>query len=254
MPINMQLTIIRHGESANNQLVDKTIDHDDFLERRSPDPGLTARGKRQAELVGRHLAASEHPEAGGSLTRMHLNEASDYGVTQLYTSAMRRAMQTTRPIAEALGIPARVWVDIHEHGGMFHGNHRNGPVTSYPGMTRAEIAAEYPEYELPDDVTEEGWWRGGYEDMAACEARATRVAETLKGWAQEQPGEHIAMVTHGTFLDRLLKALLGIPFDSPFFFVQYNTGITRIDFMDNDFRIVRYVNRVQHLPAADVTK
>jgi broad specificity phosphatase PhoE len=68
----MQLTIIRHGESANNQLVDKTADHDDFLAHRSPDPDLTARGERQAELVARHLAASEHPEAGGSLTRLHL--------------------------------------------------------------------------------------------------------------------------------------------------------------------------------------
>ena len=254
MPINMQLTIIRHGESANNHLFDQTVDHDDFLERRSPDPDLTERGERQAEMVARHLTASDHPEAGGGLTRMHLNDASDYGVTRLYTSPMRRAMQTARPIANALGIPARVWVDIHEHGGMFHGNHRNGPVTSYPGMTRAEIAAEHPDYVIPDEVTDAGWWRGGYEDMEACEARAMRVAETLNGWAQEQPGEHIALVTHGTFLDRLIKALLGIPFDRPFFFTHYNTGLTRIDFLDNGFRLVRYMNRVQHLPAEDVTK
>lgn len=253
MPTNMQLTIIRHGESANNKLALSTATHDEFLAKRSPDPLLTSLGEEQAEIIAQHLAGDQHPENGQAAER--ISDRPGYGITQLYTSAVHRALLTTRPISDALGLPAKVWPDIHEHGGMFHGNRRNGDVTSYPGMNRAEIGAAFPGFELPDEVTDDGWWTGGYEDMAACEARATRVANTLKAWGAEQMGEHIALVTHGTFIDRLLKALLDIPFETDaFFFFHYNTAITRVNFMDGGFRILRFTNRVQHLPPVLVTK
>lgn len=252
MPTNMQLTIIRHGESANNRLAIAAATYDDFLAARSPDPLLTARGAEQAGIVAGHLAGAEHPENGE--VKENMADLPGYGITQLYTSAMHRAMKTTQPISDALGISPQIWVDIHEHGGMFLGNWRNGDVTSYPGMTRTEISAAFPGYQIPDEVTDEGWWSGGFEDTSACEVRATKVADTLKQWSTEQIGEHIAIVTHGTFEDRLIKALLDIPFDSSIYFFHYNTAITRINFMDNGYRIIRFANRVQHLPPEMVTK
>ncbi|MEZ4582643.1 MAG: phosphoglycerate mutase family protein [Caldilineaceae bacterium] len=59
----MQLFLIRHGESANNALGVGDISYEDYMAQRSPDPGLTQIGKRQAEMVARHLAADGHPES-----------------------------------------------------------------------------------------------------------------------------------------------------------------------------------------------
>ena len=104
----MQLYLVRHGESSNNALGTEDASYDEYMATRSPDPVLTRTGERQAELVAAHLA-----EAG-------------YDITELHCSAMMRAMQTAEPIGKALGILPSVWIDIHEHGGMFLGNPRNG--------------------------------------------------------------------------------------------------------------------------------
>ena len=110
----MQLFLIRHGESANNALGVGDISYEDYMAQRSPDPGLTQIGKRQAEMVARHLAADGHPESRNG-TPLASTRAG-YGIQTLYVSAMLRALQTARPIAAALGLAPQVMVDIHEHG------------------------------------------------------------------------------------------------------------------------------------------
>ncbi|MEZ4582642.1 MAG: histidine phosphatase family protein [Caldilineaceae bacterium] len=101
-------------------------------------------------------------------------------------------------------------VDIHEHGGVFLGNPRSetDPVRAYTGLTRAEIEEKFPGYVVPAEISEKGWWAGGYETIDVCEERAVRVAAALKERAGAEPQTVIGMVTHGTFMDRLLKALL----------------------------------------------
>ncbi|MEZ4719011.1 MAG: hypothetical protein R2851_23415 [Caldilineaceae bacterium] len=45
----------------NNALGVGDISYEDYMAQRSPDPGLTQIGKRQAEMVARHLAADGPP-------------------------------------------------------------------------------------------------------------------------------------------------------------------------------------------------
>ncbi len=246
----MKLFLIRHGESANNFMMqDGGYEH--YMRSRHVDPPLTERGVQQAERLAQHVAAHAHPEPTEGQSPTQPN--AGYGFTHLYCSPMQRALQTTQPLAAALGLQPEVWADIHEHGGIFHGNPRTGEgLVFHPGMTRSQIEQRFPGYRLPDAITEEGWWRGDYEDMPACYARAIRTARRLRQRAEEnreqELDEALALVSHGTFIDSLLKALFHQIPDRRLFYQHYNTAITCLDFMRDGTLMLRYLNRTQHLP------
>lgn len=209
---------------------------------RVEDPALTDIGQQQAELAGQYLQnLLDAPQ--------HVGDGS-VGITHIYCSAMKRALQTAQPIARGLGLTPEVWVDIHEIGGIFLAS-EDDVVTGYPGMTRAEIESEFPETRIVDGVTENGWWDVtiGRETPAHFVSRAVRVALALRDRAHTD--ERIALVSHGAFLDSLIKALLNQSPGSPdgIFYSHYNTAMTRIDFNEGRSSVgIHYMNRVQHLP------
>ena len=84
----MRLLILRHGESHSNA-AERAV----ALPEAEGDR-LTERGRAQAEAAARWL--------------------SDRAIDRLITSPMRRARQTTEPIAEATGIEPEVDEGIHE--------------------------------------------------------------------------------------------------------------------------------------------
>ncbi len=237
----MEVYIIRHGQSANNALDDPAT--------REKDPPLTELGHRQAEVVARHLARAlipdpdiTDPEAGLVTQRQEIG----YGITRLYSSPMLRALQTALPIGRELGLAPEVWVDTHEQGGIYLDE--NAAKIGYPGGARAELQAMFPHYILPDDLTEQGWWAGGYEDYAACYLRAQRVAARLREWAAGVNNrERVALITHGTFTRVLLYVFMEQPLNHACYFWQYNTGIARLDLGAAGPVIVRYLNRIHHL-------
>ncbi|MFQ5611203.1 MAG: histidine phosphatase family protein [Anaerolineae bacterium] len=232
----MELYIIRHAQSTNNALADQ--------KGRVCDPALTDLGMRQAKILANHLANGKKREP--LWRRSDDGHQPGYGLTRLYCSAMWRALQTAQPIGRALGLKPEVWLDIHEQGGIFlNPEDADGPV-GYPGKTRSEILAEFPDTILPEAVTEDGWWSGGYEDWPACKDRAIRVAGELRRMAGS--GGRIALISHGGFIDILLKALFNQLPSLNFFYFHYNTAITRIDFRDGGYLDVNYLNRVDHLP------
>ncbi|MCB0156119.1 MAG: histidine phosphatase family protein [Anaerolineae bacterium] len=241
----MELYIIRHAQSYNNALTDQRD--------RVCDPPLTELAHRQAQLVAEHLAggidfASVRGETDED-TESRVRQG--YGLTRLYCSAMWRALQTAEPIGRALGITPEVWLDIHEHGGIFLDHHDGRGPIGYPGKTRAEILERFPDYRLPDEITAEGWWHKGYEDWPECHGRAIRVARRLFEWADSD--ERIGLVTHGGFVDALLKALLSQLPSPRFFYHHNNTAITRIDFREDGRLGLRFLNRVDHLPPELIT-
>lgn len=238
----MKLYIIRHAQSVNNALADQW--------QRVSDPDLTELGYKQAEIVADHLANGFDPEYrfGASDEETTLRRRHSYNITHLYCSAMYRALLTAQPIGKALGLAPQVWVDIHEHGGIFLQSGPDQPVTGYPGKNCAEILEQFPGYILPDEVTEEGWWnpKWGKEDWSTCHGRASRVAHHLRQRAESD--DNIAVVSHGGFIDVLLKALT---FQLParhIFYHHYNTAITRIDFRPDATIDIRHINRYDHLP------
>jgi 2,3-bisphosphoglycerate-dependent phosphoglycerate mutase len=248
----MKLFIIRHAESRNNRLA-IDLSYSEYMSKRSPEPPITELGVRQAQILAEHLAQAVSPEhyVEGSPNGNPKNNG--YRLTHLYCSAMLRTMQTTQPIAQVLKLQPHLWLDLHEHGGMFLGNPRTGEeLTIFPGLTRSEIGEKFPGYVIPDEVSDSGWWQGGYEDMPGCYARATRVARELRRRAldgfEKGVEERIAIVSHGTFIDSLLKALFNQLPSNQLFYQHYNTAVTRVDFAQDGTLFLRFLNRVRHLP------
>lgn len=239
----MRLFLIRHGQSTNNALYEV----EDYERGRTHDPELTDRGHQQAARVAEFLKTA---------IDMPVPETEQLQFTHLYVSPMKRALDTAKPIAQALNIQPEVRMDIHEIGGLFTADDETGEVTGYSGMTRAEISDCYPNYILPDGITENGWWDAerGRETPAEFLGRAIGVAMDLRKRAHTS--DKIALVAHAAFFDGLMKALLNQLPNHPLnlFYNHYNTGVSRLDFdesrwarVDNHIR-VHYFNRVTHLP------
>lgn len=233
----MELYIIRHAQSYNNALAN--------IQERVADPPLTELGHRQAAKLADYLARGVNVElARANVEMADLTTMRGFGITKLYCSAMYRSLQTTQPVAQALGLQPEVWLDIHEYGGIYL--RENDQIVGYPGKTRGEILEEFPDYVLPDEVTDEGWWHGRPEDWPLCHARAIRTAHQLRKWAELT--ERVAIVSHGGFIDVLLKALLSQLPTRKVFFHHYNTAISRVDFApEGESLDVLYLNRVDHL-------
>lgn len=244
----MELYLIRHGQSVNNALPDG--------EPRIQDSPLNELGQAQAARVAAYLADGRNrdPRYSPATGYSERETMSTFGITHLYTSPMRRALQTTLPIAQALNLPPEVWIDIHEHGGIYQA--RPDGITAFPGLSSTQIREQFSNYVLPAGVTEAGWWdvNKGAEEYYTALGRAVKVAGELRRRAREladtpdSPPERIALVSHGTFIDALIKALLNLLPNRQMYFLMYNTGITRIDFVDHDRLVLRYVNRTMHLP------
>lgn len=236
----MELFIVRHAQSYNNALADQRD--------RVVDPPLTEIGLRQAELVAQHLATGIDHETV-PIEGQGPDAPAGMGIEKLYCSAMLRALQTATAIGRALNLKPHVWVDVHEEGGMWL-EHPEG-VRGYPGMTRAEITAGFPDCVLPEEITEQGWWRYRQEEREPFLARAERVAKKLRADATKDT--RIAIVTHGGFGAYLLRELVGAPRAANVFFHHDNTGITRVRFRHDGRVSIRYQNRVDHLPPDLVT-
>ena len=147
------LVLIRHGETDWN------------VEGRyqgQADPPLNARGLAQA----RQLAA----------------ELREVGLDVLYTSPLRRALQTAQILAQALQVPLHVEPRLMEiHQG------------DWQGRLRAEIAARYPELfrrwqTEPWEVTPPGG-----EHLRQVQARVYAAVDEILA---RHPGQRIGLVTH----------------------------------------------------------
>ena len=235
----MELFIIRHGQSANNALPD--------LRDREVDPPLTGLGKQQAQLLAEHLAT-------GATQDWAIDPVSEnsgpylrkgFGITSLFCSAMYRSMQTAEPVGRALGLTPQVWIDIHEQAGMYLNHGGEEGRVGYPGRTRSEISAEFPSFQLPAGITEDGWWNQGYEELPASAGRAIKVSQQLQEMAGSE--ERVAIITHGGIMDFLLKALLGQLPGEHIRYRHHNTAISRLNLRPGAPILVRFLNRVDHL-------
>ena len=231
----MDLFLIRHGESANNALTD--------LSQRVADPDLTDLGRQQADQLGACLVEQRHlyPEERGK----------GPSLDRLYTSAMRRSLQTSAPASSGLQLPATVWIDVHEIGGLWVTDPETGEPVGATGITPDQLQQELPGAISSDGrISDRGWWSGGQESRPAGKGRAIAVATELRAQAIGAFGDQrVGIVSHGDFISALLKALLdGLPGLT----VKYhmgNTGISRLH-LSGEGIVIHYVNRVDHLDEA----
>jgi 2,3-bisphosphoglycerate-dependent phosphoglycerate mutase len=227
----MRLFLIRHGQSTNNALED--------FSQRVVDPLLTPLGEKQAQHLADYALAHPH----------------QFGINEIYASSMVRALQTAQPLATALGLPIRVWCDIHEFGGMYSDGASEDEKIGHAGMTRAEIQTQFPQALMGEDITDKGWYDVNLkmESVSHFIMRTVRVLHALQKRAKEDVS--IALVSHGLFMDGLMKAIMRQTPTPPaeLFYLFHNTSVTRVEFHEVMFgfdeRIrLHYLNRLQHLP------
>jgi probable phosphoglycerate mutase len=159
-----KLILVRHGESLGNR---------DRMYALSPhDLPLTELGYRQAQQAAQRIA---------ELFRPH----------RVVTSLYKRASETARIIAGALGLPMEFEADLHER-----------EIGAYRGRAYDSFTAE------PDYDPQRPWaWKpqGGesYEEVRA------RVGPILDRLAAAHPGEDIVLVSHGAVMACLWAHVTG---------------------------------------------
>ncbi len=176
----MQLLVIRHGESEADLL--------DVHEGRA-DFALTDRGHKQALSMA--LFVKDH-----------------FDISAIYSSPLKRALQTAAHLSEATNIPLHVEDKLMEFN--------NGLIA---GLERAVAREKYPIVEhLPVHASV-------YEQESMLEFRF-RADYILSKIISETAHDHtVAIVTHGGMINQLYRSFLRLPIDSDVYFGTGDTGI-----------------------------
>jgi broad specificity phosphatase PhoE len=175
-----RVLLVRHG---------KTSDPDRFHGAES-DVGLSERGIRQAELLARQLVG--------------LRPAA------IYSSGMRRALETAEPIARACGLAPATIDALHEC--------RLGSLSS---QGKDEAGARYAELIGRWAAGDFGFKLEGGESYVEVQARIRGPFQELAG---RSSGLTIAIVTHGLVIRVLLTSLLDGYGPSDFERLRIRTG------------------------------
>jgi 2,3-bisphosphoglycerate-dependent phosphoglycerate mutase len=262
----MQLYFARHGQSHNNQLEE----HTDYYSRRKAEPELTDRGVRQAACLASLLAGDAEKERHAQSHRLHRNpwNLEGFGITHLYTSLQRRAVETAHAVGEALDRRLVPWPDIHECGGVVDYDPEEERFRGSRGASAAELIAWSPRLALEEtvggSVTPEGWWGGrDMETRDQSAARADRVFRTLLE-LHGGTDDRVLLVSHSMFYTFFICRVLNLAFVNELWFSLNNAALTRIDIGDGtDYEPgidagwrklpglpirVTYTNRLDHLP------
>ncbi|WP_104991687.1 histidine phosphatase family protein [Deinococcus sp. NW-56] len=138
------------------------------------DSPLTEVGRAQARALAAHWQA--HPP----------------GFDRAYASTLVRAHETAQIVTRPLALPFTPTPLLMEHD--------NGPIA---GLPHAEARARYPIPDFRHDLSP--LTRDGGESQAAIRARALLALELI--W--QGGGEHALVVSHGGFLNAMLRELTG---------------------------------------------
>ena len=229
----MRLILIRHGQSGNNLIFEQT----GGSSGRHPDTPLTALGHEQAARTADFLAGPS-PDL-------------PWRVTHLYTSLMTRAVQTARPIAEALDLPLLPHPEAYEVGGPFDEDEQTGERTPVAGASRTALAGISDRLRLPDWASDEGWYTGPFEAEGAARARAGRVVSSLRAaWSDD---DVIALVTHGYFTQFLIQELVGVDGMSGWIRI-HNTALSLFEDRDWGGTLALRLGWTPHLTGAEITE
>jgi len=252
----MRVYLVRHAQSENNVLAAPGLD----CAERSADPGVTARGRRQIDALEARFARARAENGAKRIA--------------LYASPMRRCLLTANAMARGMQTRAEVMVDAHEHGGCFRGARgrddadgdasgdasRTSRAIGERGMTRDEIEREFDGVDA-SDVRTIGWWDAsrGCETVAEAQTRASGVARYLMDKARAMANKKeeemdVCIVTHGMFIDMLLKTLFDVPRTrgkQGALFCSQNACVHELHFdiaEDGDTVGLRVFNDVTHIP------
>jgi len=144
-------------------------------------------------------------------------------VDKIYSSPLLRANQTIAPYAEKVNKEIIIEDDLKEIN-----------VGSWEDVPRNELRKKYPEINKKIDETEYYCGMEGQEETIDV---AKRMKDVISKIAKENVGKDIVIVSHIVAIRAFLCSILDIPFEQTKDKIGNiaNTGITDIDFIDNNF-------------------
>jgi probable phosphoglycerate mutase len=203
-----RVLLARHGASAS-------VDPDEpvaYLDGWG-DPGLDAAGHREAELLADRLAPT--------------------GIDAIYTSGLRRTVETAEPLARRLGLEPRSEPRLREaHFGEWEG-----------GVWRVRITEGHP---IALQMIDQQRW----DIVPGCEPVhdfAARVRAGLNEIAARHQGEVVLVVVHGGIIGQAIAEASGgqsFPFNA-----SDNASISELVIDERRWRIRRF-NDTAHLQVA----
>lgn len=203
------LYLIRHGRSdfdwAGDTLASPRGDH--------WNPPLSDEGRRQATLLAERLLVM------------------DLEPCVVYSSPLRRALETAAAFAERAGIEVAFEDDLME-----------AHIGGWEGVPFEQIIESDPEI-LHHLRHQQPIWRRGPGAEAADSFRQ-RVRDTIERMLERHPGANILAFVHGGVINAYCGELLGLP--QEMFFLPENTSVNSIE-VDGPRRTVRFLNDVLHL-------
>jgi 2,3-bisphosphoglycerate-dependent phosphoglycerate mutase len=205
-----EIYLIRHGDATptEGEVISATYD----------EQALNSRGRAQAEALARRLATV--PFAA------------------LYSSPLRRALDTAQPLSAVKALPVEIVPDVRE---IMH----SAEAQRADGMSAADYIQRFKEG--GSRISAHMMRVGSFEGLPGVEPRARfrgRVRDALDALAARHPGQRIAVVTHGGVINVFAAEVLGLERDV--FMAVPNTAISRFRLKDSRRQLVA-LNDTCHL-------
>lgn len=186
-----EIYLIRHGDAAPAP--------EEFVAASYDEQPLNARGREQSMALARHL--------------------QDVTFGALYSSPLRRCLETARPLAEMKAMPVTVVAGVRE---IIHGSDAQRTAE----MSVADFAQAFREGGAR--ISAHAMRTGSFDGLPGVEPRAdfrSRVRDALDELAARHGGERIAVFAHGGVINVYAAVVLGLERD--FFMPVPNTAISR---------------------------
>ena len=157
----------------------------------------------------------------------------DTHIDKIYASPLIRAVKTANAIRSFHpDTPMEISSQLLE----------KGTAPDYAGLPDEELLALCPSATISPRIPL------GEEDHDRAYARACKFIEKIK--SENSFDDTVVVVAHGTFNSYLVLAALGFPYKENFNFSHLNTGVTLVQYLEEDGVIktkLKYLNDTSHL-------
>ena len=194
----MELILVRHGLPLRREVVEGPAD-----------PELSVEGHDQSSRLANYLATES--------------------IDAIYSSPMKRAMQTAEPLAQTIGLPILIVDDVAEFD---------------------RLSNEYIPIEELRAANDDRWHKlvaGDWDSESdTIDEFRNRVITSIEKIISQHASQRIVVTCHGGGINQYLAHILGLKTERGFFYPQY-TSIHRVVAAQNGLRSIASLNEIAHL-------
>ena len=194
----MELVLVRHGLPIRREVAEGPAD-----------PELSAEGHDQSARLAKYLATES--------------------IDAIYSSPMKRAMQTAEPLAKTINLPISVIDDVAEFD---------------------RLSNEYIPIEELRAANDDRWHKlvaGEWDSESdTLDEFRSRVVTSIEKLIALHASQRIVITCHGGVINQYLAHILGLETERGFFYPQY-TSIHRVNAAQNGLRSIASLNEIAHL-------